>query len=334
MEQSQAPLKIPAPWAHGAGSAYINNPVPTNSQIGTKNGAASFYDGFPPNCFIAIAAGGAGPFGADFNGLLNQMTGDIQFQQTGSLYLYDSAFSSNLGGYPKGAMLQAASGPTAGWISLVDNNITDPDTGGAGWATVLFAGAAPGVTGHEEYTTPGTFTFTVPSGVTVIKCIIVGAGGGGGAVNGSTNAGTGGGAGGYSEGNYSVTPGAAITVVIGAGGAGGSGGGNGTAGSTTSIGSLLQATGGGGGNSNGTSGGSSGAGSNGQVNSPGGGGGSALYGNSPSALIGGTGGGTWFGTGGLPNGGQGSPYGTGGAGGGSAQPNGGAGQGGYASISW
>lgn len=211
---------------------------------------------------------------------------------------------------------------TAVWLSV------------ASMLTPTGIGPPPGIRGHQEYTAAGTYTFTVPDNVYVIEDTVVAGGGGGGAANGSTNAGTGGGGGGYSWGVFNVTPGQEITVVVGAGGAGGTGAGNGTAGGSSSVESLNSSPGGGGGNSNGISGGSSAAGTGGQINAAGGGGGSALYGASPSLLIGGAGGGSCFGTGGVPNGGMGSPPGAGGAGGGSAQPNGGAGQVGYVSISW
>jgi len=41
-------------------------------------------------------------------------------------------------------------------------------------------GAAAGV-GQEEFTTPGTYTFTVPAGVTSVSVVCIGSGGSGGA---------------------------------------------------------------------------------------------------------------------------------------------------------
>lgn len=84
------------------------------------------------------------------------------------------------------------------------------------------------------FTTSGDFT--VPAGVTEITIEVVGAGG-----NGGGNGGGGGGGGGYAKGIYTVTPATSYTVTIGAGGGG-------TVGGTTSVGSLVSATGG----SNGT----------------------------------------------------------------------------------
>jgi hypothetical protein len=130
---SQVPLKIPLPWAASAGIGYITYPVPTLSQQGITNGAASFTDGFPPDCFIPIGAGGAGPFGKDFNGLFQQITAGLQWVQAGGPWKYDATFQTAIGGYPNNAVVASAVQNNLFWISTVDNNLTNPDTGGAGW---------------------------------------------------------------------------------------------------------------------------------------------------------------------------------------------------------
>lgn len=140
MEASQSPAAFVAPFANAAAGGYIRQ-IPAASQIGITNGAASLHDGFPPNCFVAVAAGGAPPAGQDFNGLLYQATAGLQWQQVGGQPVYNSAFSTAIGGYPNGAMLQSADG--AGfWRSTVDNNGSDPDTGGANWLPMFFGTSA------------------------------------------------------------------------------------------------------------------------------------------------------------------------------------------------
>ena len=104
---SAIPTKFPIPFANSAGGSYIR-PIPRASQIGTQNGAASLTDGFPPNCFVPIAAGGSWPFGQDMNGLMNQVTKWLQWNQAGGPIFYDSSFSSSIGGYPNGAILLSA----------------------------------------------------------------------------------------------------------------------------------------------------------------------------------------------------------------------------------
>lgn len=70
--------------------------------------------------------------------------------------------------------------------------------------------------GDILYTTPGTYTWVAPAGVTNISVVCIGGGGGGGL---STTAGAGGGGGGLGwKNNITVVPGQSYTVVVGAGG--------------------------------------------------------------------------------------------------------------------
>lgn len=73
--------------------------------------------------------------------------------------------------------------------------------------------------GDQVYTTPGTYTFTVPAGVTSISAVVVG-GGGAGACSYNTNVRQSGGGGGALRyiNNLTVTPGENITVTVGAAG--------------------------------------------------------------------------------------------------------------------
>jgi hypothetical protein len=74
------------------------------------------------------------------------------------------------------------------------------------------------------YTTSGAGTWTVPCGVTSITVEIWGAGGGGQRAEGNPSAGGGGSGGGYIRTTYTVTPGTAYNLHVGAGGTGNSGG--------------------------------------------------------------------------------------------------------------
>jgi hypothetical protein len=132
MQLSQVPTKFPIPWGSSAGSGFIRS-VPTASQVGIQNGAASLTDGFPPLNFLPVGSGGVPPFGQDMNGILNQITLWNQWNGAGGLCLYDSVFSADIGGYPKGAILASS---TAGqiWLNTVDNNTSNPDASGTGWA--------------------------------------------------------------------------------------------------------------------------------------------------------------------------------------------------------
>ncbi|MGX5803488.1 hypothetical protein ACWGS9_19885 [Bradyrhizobium sp. Arg314] len=134
MKISALPTKFTIPFAASANPSFIRN-VPVASQIGIVNGAASLTDGFPPLNFLPVGSGGVPPFGQDMNGILKQITQWSQWAGAGGLVPYDSVFSSAIGGYPQGALL---AGATAGvvWLSTVDDNTSDPDTGGAHWINI------------------------------------------------------------------------------------------------------------------------------------------------------------------------------------------------------
>ena len=133
MKASDLPAKITLPFASGAPTANRAT-IPQASQISTNPGVASFTDGFPPVTMEPVASGGIPPRGQDFNGLLYEMTGWERWTAAAGPNHYDSAFSSAVGGYPQGAVLQSASNPQVSFTSLVDDNTSNPDTGGAGWA--------------------------------------------------------------------------------------------------------------------------------------------------------------------------------------------------------
>lgn len=91
----------------------------------------------------------------------------------------------------------------------------------SGYITVSkFYGTSKLVPGQQAYTTAGSFTFTVPAGVTSISAVCVGGGGAGIIYAGSPRfIGTGGGGGGLAyKNNISVTPGENLTITVGAGG--------------------------------------------------------------------------------------------------------------------
>ena len=129
--------------------------------------------------------------------------------------------------------------------------------------------------GNQEYTSSGSYTFTVPSGIENICVVCVGAGG----KSGIGNSGQAGGGGALAwKNNITVTPGSTGTVTVGA--PGNHSGNNGNSGGTSqfSYGGVdyAIANGGGGGNGNGSdSSGTPGGGGSVAGNHDGGGGGGA-----------------------------------------------------------
>ena len=229
--------------------------------------------------------------------------------------------------------LQSATGTFSGSLSAASGTFA-----GRLAAGVLDPSAFSGST--STYSTPGTYTVTVPTNAnwtsTSVRATLLGAGGGGGGGGASANnncaySGGGGGAGTQLVVTLSnVTQGATYTLVIGSGGGGGVGSGStftagANGGATTFAGySASGGTGGGAGNpysyvagSGGSIGGSPGSGAYGLIYVPGGTGGSSNYGS-----------------GGGPDaaGGTGAGGGGGSAGSGDVDRNGAAGGNGYAII--
>lgn len=134
MQDSDIPTKISVPFGKNAGGGFIRT-VPVASQIGVNAGFASFNDGFVPLNFTAIGAGGIPPFGQDMNGIFNAITKWTNWYNAGGPIFWDSAFSTAVGGYPKGAVVSST---TFGqfWMSTTENNVTNPNSGGAGWVQV------------------------------------------------------------------------------------------------------------------------------------------------------------------------------------------------------
>ena len=133
MKITDIPSKITTPWGTNASGSFIRA-IP---QTTTTAGAASFDQGFPAANFTPPAAGGVPPFGQDMNGILNQETAWSRWVAAGGLSPYDGTFSSEIGGYPKYAIVPSVSAPGTVYLSTVDDNTQDPDApGSTGWATV------------------------------------------------------------------------------------------------------------------------------------------------------------------------------------------------------
>lgn len=140
MQTSDTPLKLDIPFANSATLGTYKRLIPKASQIGITAGAASLTDGFPPLNFTPLSGGGVPPFGQDMNGILYELSGWSRWQAAGGPVFYDSAFATAIGGYPLGALVAST---TTGffWVSIVEDNTTDPDASGAGWQALVAPGS-------------------------------------------------------------------------------------------------------------------------------------------------------------------------------------------------
>lgn len=138
MQTSALPSRMPTPFA----DTGTKNTIPVASQVGITAGAASFTTGFPPLTMTPVAAGGVPPFGADFNGILNAITQAVRWTNAGMAYPFDTAFSTSIGGYPKGALVPNSTF-SGYWYNTVDQNTAAPEAADAsttGWVPLMNTG--------------------------------------------------------------------------------------------------------------------------------------------------------------------------------------------------
>ena len=150
------------------------------------------------------------------------------------------------GNVTAGAALTVTGAATIGGVNAVavapgtsGNVLTST---GSAWASSAPAGG--GQVRSQLFTASGTWT--APTGVTQVRALVKGSGGGSAGV-GPCGASAGAGNGGFAYGVYTVVPGTAYTVTIGTAGAGATTNGAGTfgaTGGTVSFGSFASATGG------------------------------------------------------------------------------------------
>lgn len=128
-----AQVLMPVPFA----SQGDKNTIPVTPSTGTgQTNYASYQKGFPPVTMTPLVAGGLPPNGMDFNGILFALSSSVGFVQSGGLPTFDADFSSTIGGYPLGAVLQSNDGASA-YVSTIANNTTDfnssPESIGTSW---------------------------------------------------------------------------------------------------------------------------------------------------------------------------------------------------------
>lgn len=143
-------------------------------------------------------------------------------------------------------------GPETFTASVRTDSITGTILATSSSVTINDTSVPAAAAGEVEYTTPGTYSWTAPAGVTSVSVVTVGGGGGGKRNTIVTRPPdpdeyyfTGGGGALAWANNITVVPGQSYQVIVGAGGAGGYSAGTGSAGGNSSFNSQVIAGGGG-----------------------------------------------------------------------------------------
>lgn len=151
------PSRIVEAFAINAGASF-KNAIPITS---ADTLAASLDQGFPPSNFLDPTDGGVLPEGADINGALNLISAPVAFLMAGQLPGYDATLQAFMTGYAVGARIVQAANPSALWINLVDGNMTNPDTGGAGWLSSIPLYSAAALAGTNNVVLPGVSDYVI-----------------------------------------------------------------------------------------------------------------------------------------------------------------------------
>ena len=144
MQVSDIPPRFQIPFADAAGVNF-KRVIPVASQIGIHDGWASMADGFPPVNADPVVAGGVPPFMQDMNGILYAVSNYLRWIAAGGREAYDPTFQTAIGGYPYGCMVASATLGGVYWFSNADNNLTNPDAGGANWLAWNTVSGTPNV---------------------------------------------------------------------------------------------------------------------------------------------------------------------------------------------
>lgn len=101
---------------------------------------ATLNDGFPLITMTPQDAGGIAPNGQDMNGALYAISSDMVHRQKGLRIQFDPTYAAKIGGYDQGCIL-ASNDYTRDYISLIPNNLTDPNGSGTAGKWAIYSGA-------------------------------------------------------------------------------------------------------------------------------------------------------------------------------------------------
>lgn len=177
MNAADIPTRFPIPFADSAGGGYIRT-IPT-APAGA--GEANLTEGFPPETFTPLSGGGIPPAGQDWNGILNQISAWSQWQAAGGPVFYDGTFSTAIGGYPKGCILNSTVDGYF-WYNLVDGNTTNPDSSGANWQPLVAPNSiensqlaqVPSLTAKANIGTAAVITASIAAAVMTVTAVASG----------------------------------------------------------------------------------------------------------------------------------------------------------------
>lgn len=127
------------------------NAIQLTQQAGQDPEDATYQDGFPPVTMLNEDAGGLPPKGLDFNGIFYELSSPIAHYCRGDRIQFDADYAAAIGGYAKGWVV-ASNDYQKDYISLVDNNLADPNGTNTTWAVYAGQGSVPTATS----TTTGT----------------------------------------------------------------------------------------------------------------------------------------------------------------------------------
>ena len=101
---------------------------------------ATLNDGFPLITMTPQEAGGIAPNGQDVNGALYAISSNMVHRQKGLRIQFDPTYAAKIGGYDQGCIL-ASNDYTRDYISLIPNNLTDPNGSGTAGRWAIYSGA-------------------------------------------------------------------------------------------------------------------------------------------------------------------------------------------------
>lgn len=119
---------IPSRISKAFGVNGLRNVIATTSSATTDNGGVATFDkGFPPITMQPLSAGGIPPSGKDMNGVLYSVTLQQQWQNSGMGFGFNTDFSTEISGYPRGALLPSSS-LNGYWLNTLDGNSVNPES--------------------------------------------------------------------------------------------------------------------------------------------------------------------------------------------------------------